>query len=173
VAAGQTNQHRLAIATLVIAVLIGTQGCATRQDAHTISPLSLEEAKGEAQSTEDDIVAQIPSDSVAHVEQAPTGGLLSCTSESAYQWYGHTYVDFRSGVDAESIVDDLVDKWKADKSFSVSTYTNLSDTRVVRLRGDYKSSYFVNVAEAGSQISIASFSPCFFLPKGADPGGEF
>ena len=73
----------------------------------------------------------------------------------------------------EGIVDDLVDKWRDDKSFTVSTHTDLSDTRVVRLRGKYNSSYFVNVSEAGSQISIISFSPCFALPAGADPGGRY
>jgi hypothetical protein len=165
--------HWPAAGSLVVAVLFGTQGCATQQDARAISSLSVEKAKGEAQSTEDDIAALIPSESVTQVEQHPNGGLLSCKGESAYQWYGHTYVRLKAGVDAEAIVDDLVDKWKADESFAISTYTNLSDRRVVELDGHYNSSYFVDVEDGGTQISIASFSPCFILPKGVYPGGEF
>ena len=149
------------------------QGCATQEDSHSVSALTVEEAKSEAQFTEDGIASMIPSESVTKVEQHPNGGLLSCKGESAYQWYGHTYVHLRVGVDAEAVIDGLIDQWAADESFAISTYKNLSDRRVVELDGHYNSSYFVDVEDAGAQISIASFSPCFTLPKGVYPGGEF
>lgn len=158
---------------LVVAVLFGAQGCAAQQDVNAVSSLTVEEAKSEAQSTEDAIAALIPAHSATRVAQHPTGGLLSCKGESVYQWYGHTYVDLRPGVDGEAILDDVIDTWKDHRSFSVSTHTNLSNTRVVELDGQYKSTYFVNVAEEGSQISITSFSSCFILPKGANPGGQY
>jgi hypothetical protein len=171
--AGQAKHHRLAIATLVIAVLLASQGCAMEQNAHVLSSLTLEEAKSEAQSIEDEIAALFPAQSVTHANQLPTGGLLSCNVKSGYQWYGQTVVDLRAGADIEAILSDVVDKWKADESFIVSRRTNLSKARIVELDGRYDSTYFVNVAKANDHVMIASYSPCFTLPEGADPGGEY
>jgi hypothetical protein len=171
--AGQAKHHRLAIATLVIAVLLASQGCAMEQEAHVLSSLTLEEAKSEAQSIEDEIAALVPAQSVRHAEQLPTGGLLLCNVKSGYQWYGQTLVDLRAGADIEAILSDVVDKWKADESFIVSRRTNLLKARIVELDGRYDSTYFVNVAKAKDQVMIASYSPCFTLPKGADPSGEY
>lgn len=177
-AVGQARHHRLAIATLAVAVLLGTQGCAMHQDARVVGSLTLEQAKREAQSIEDDIAALIPAQSVSHLEQMQTGGLLSCNAKSAYQWYGKTVVDLRGGVDIQVILDDVVDKWKADKSFSVSRRTesrrtDFSKARIVELDGQYNSTYFVDVAKASDHITIASFSQCFALPKAADPGEQY
>jgi hypothetical protein len=82
-------------------------------------------------------------------------------------------VDLRGGVDIQVILDDVVDKWKADKSFSVSRRTDFSKARIVELDGQYNSTYFVNVAKASDHITIASFSQCFALPKAADPGEQY
>lgn len=168
-----TRNHRLAVATLVVAALFGTQGCVMGQDAHPVSSLTVDEAKGEAQSVEDDIAALIPPESVTHVEQASTGGLLSCAGESAYQWYGHTYVDLRAGVDVEAILDAVVDKWRHDKSISTSRRTTWSKLHVVELDGPHNSTYFINARHSSDQISITSFSQCFILPEGVDPGKDF
>jgi hypothetical protein len=173
VAAGHEKYRRFAIAPLIIAVLIGTQGCAIEQNAHVLSSLTLEEAKSEAQSIEDEIAALFPAHSVTHANQFSTGRLLSCNVKSGYQWYGQTVVDLRAGADIEAILSDVVDKWKADESFIVSKRTNFSKARIVELDGRYDSTYFVNVAKANDRVMIASYSPCFTLPKGADPGGEY
>jgi hypothetical protein len=170
---GQKKHHPLAIATLVVAVLLGTQGCAMHQDARVVSSLTLEEAKREAQSIEDDIAALIPAQSVTHVEQMPTGGLLSCNAKSAYRWYGKTVVNLRGGVDVQAILDGVVEKWKADKSFSVSRRTDFLKARIVELDGPYDSTYFVNVPKPSDHVSIASYSQCFTLPKGADPSEQY
>jgi hypothetical protein len=173
VAMGQKKHHRVAIAPLAIAVLIATQGCAMQQHARVVSSLTLEEAKSEAQSAEDDIASLIPAQSVTHMEQMPTGGLLSCNAKSAYQWYGKTVVDLRAGVDVQAILDEVVDKWKADKSFSVSRRTDFSKARIVQLDGQYDSTFFVRIAKESHHVSIASYSQCFILPKGADPDEQY
>jgi hypothetical protein len=135
--------------------------------------LTPEEARGEAQSVEDDIAALIPPASVTHLEQVQKGGLLSCAGESAYQWYGHAHADLLAGVDVEAILDAAVDKWKYDKSISASRRTTWSKLHVVELDGPHNSTYFIHVRHSGDQISITSFSQCFILPEGVDPGEEF
>lgn len=165
------------VVSVVVVAALGLAGCAQPETRlkERESRVTWEEAKAAAQARELEIVALIPSDEVAQVDQHEKGGLFSC-SETQHRWKGITDVTLVPGADAEAVTkrmeDRVIGSFPAD-DFEVSSYRGITDKYVAVLESPATGEgYLFGEGEPGT-ISIDSWSVCFTLPEGVYPGGDF
>lgn len=164
-----------AIAVLLIAV-IGVSGCADteipREEHNLETSLTWQNAKAETQKTALEIASVIPKDKVASIVQKETGVLLSC-NKAEHNWNGWTDITLTAGANVEEVVKGLELHYR-DGSFEVTTRTGIDGDYQVHLLGPAPSEgYLIGKGLTPHEIRIDSGSPCFTLPEGIYPGGDF
>lgn len=168
---------------LTVAAIIVLSGCAPSAPndqeetpvTQTSSPSSLtwQQAKASTQATEREIISLIPADEVAAVDQPEKGVLFSC-ADGGHAWLGRTTVTLVPGVRAEDVVRTLETEFTGDR-FDSRTRRDIAGEYEVQFlaKNDDRENYIVARFKADDTISISSASPCFTLPDGVYPGGEF
>ena len=162
---------RYLIPMTVIALLI--TACAPNGDsfAMTDDSLTWEDAKRDTQAMEAEIAMQMPSDAVVTVTQNSTGTLFSCDQDK-HRWMGMTTVVMTPGTEVESIIRGVEERYRGGR-FDVSTRTDIGGFYEVHLKSPQTTEGYIISEGDPRTIWIHSSSPCFTLPDGVYPGGDF
>lgn len=167
--------RRVALAAFVACALM-TTGCSpSTGDASVNKSLSLDEAKGMAQGMEVALADFVPAAQVSAVQQNPTGVLMSCSEEGAYQWSGQTKVVLNSDgtYDGAAVVNAIARTYDGRDSYRTKTDLTTDGQPRAHVVGDYGQGYLVALSVDKTFVQILSFSPCFVLPEDVWPGGEY
>ena len=136
--------------------------------------LTLDGAKNMAMVMEKELAAMVPADAVTSIDQHPTGVLLGCTGDRAYQWSGETKVAVSSAPDAEALVDAIVTRYKRTDGYTARRETTVVDDQpFAHVIAAYGAGYIVGPSADKTAIEISSFSPRFELPKGVSSDGSY
>ena len=162
------NARMLRPVALVLGIVL-LAGCATRH-VDVDESLTVEVAKSEAMSFEDEMVAVMPEDQVVEVRQRDVGPLLSCSPE-AHNWNGGTDVDVLDTFDVEGYIDALQLMWSDREGAVVSRDLNLRDEPRLIIQRPDGVSIVVSPWMSMGFIKFTSYSRCFIVPEGVYPGG--
>jgi hypothetical protein len=174
--------------TLLLVGLIGLAGCAGNPNASSTEPtvpnaaqtpeepmeaeLTWQEAKAHTQAVEREIAALIPKDAVISIDQQKTGVLLSC-SKTQHNWNASTTVTVAEGTEIEPIVRTIEAHYRA-KGLKVSVDIDIDEKLLVQIDPPAPGeNYLVGGGIKANEMWIDSGSPCFTLPEGVYPGGDF
>ncbi|GEB18047.1 hypothetical protein [Paenarthrobacter aurescens] len=134
--------------------------------------LTWQEAKAKAQAMELEIAALIPQDTVVSIDQKTKGVLLSC-NKTQHRWKGSTTITVADGTKIESIVKDVEAHYRAN-GLKVSVDMDIDEKLLVQIDPPAPGeNYLVGGGVKPNEIWIDSGSPCFTLPEGIYPGGDF
>lgn len=134
--------------------------------------LTWQEAKAKAQAMESEIAALIPKDTVVSIDQKTKGVLLSC-NKTQHKWKGSTTITVADGTKIESIVKDIEAHYRAN-GLKVSVDMDIDEKLLVQIDPPAPGeNYLVGGGVKPNEIWIDSGSPCFKLPEGIYPGGDF
>ncbi|WP_232304591.1 hypothetical protein [Microbacterium sp. XT11] len=137
-----------------------------------MTPLTWEQAKAYAQAKELEIAGLIPPQDVVEIVQNPKGGLFRCNAEQ-HLWTGISTVVLAPGTDATEVTKHLEEHFRTEDAFDVESWVNITQKyRVQLLSRTTAEGYIFGEGEQGT-IVIDSWSPCFTLPDGVYPGGDF
>ncbi|MDR6987892.1 MULTISPECIES: hypothetical protein [Paenarthrobacter] len=164
-----------AIAVLLVAIM-GVSGCTDtdipREENDLETSLPWQSAKADTQKTALEIAGLIPKDKVTSVLQKETGVLLSC-NRTDHNWNGWTDITLTSGANVEEVIKGLELHYRESR-FEVTTRTGIDGDYQVHLLGPAPSEgYLIGRGLTPNVIRIDSGSPCFTLPEGTYPGGDF
>lgn len=162
-------RRRTAIVSLVAVLLLA--GCS--QGENVDENLTVDEAKAIAQEMEREIAALVPDEYVTDVVQNSTGTLMQCDTERGYQWAGSTRVYITDGLDVEAVVASASDEFGSRDGFRVEQDVTVDGEPSAHIIGDHGAGYLVERSVDGTYMDISSFSPCFRLPDGVSPRGDF
>ncbi len=135
--------------------------------------LTWQEAKTQAQAMEVKLAALIPKDAVISIDQKKKGMLLSC-NKTQHKWKSSTTITIAAGTNIEPVVKDIEAHYQSSL-FGVRNRLDIRgsyEVQMIALSGSGES-YIVAEGLAPNQIDIDSGSPCFTLPEGIYPGGDF
>ena len=145
---------------------------AKTQEEPMKAELTWQEAKAHAQAIQLEIVALIPKNAVISIDQKKKGVLLSC-DKTQHNWKGFTTITVAEGTEIEPIVRAIEAHYRA-KGTKVSADRNLNEDYRIQIDPPAPGeNYIVSEGLAPNQIDIDSGSPCFTLPEGIYPGGDF
>ncbi len=148
---------------LVIAMLL--TGCGTEERVAQ----DLESAKRAAQQQQEAIVALLPQELIASLEQPDTGVLMACESEGSAQWTGRATVVLSELPDLEATLESIAAAFE-DRGFAARWDQTISGEPRVQLLGADGDSYLVSPWAEELSIDVASASPCFPLADDEHPG---
>ena len=166
----------IGVVLLVSVVLAGCLGVGSNGEAVSgvDTNLTLEGAKKTAMAMELELAAMVPADIVTSIDQHPTGVLLSCQGDRAYQWTGETNVTVSSPPDAEALVDTIVARYRETDGYTARRETTVVDDQpFAHVIGAYGAGYIVGPSADKTAVEISSFSPCFVLPEDMSPGDTY
>lgn len=162
-----------------IVTIGGVSSCATsdipREEHNVVTQVRWQEAKASTEKEALEIAALIPKDKITSIVQKETGVLLSC-SNTEHNWNGSTSITLTQGSEAESVVKELETAARAhytDHRFEVSSDRTIQGTFRVEISDPATSEMYLIREDDPGVIRIASGSPCFILPEGIYPGGDF
>ncbi|WP_416404866.1 hypothetical protein [Arthrobacter sp. LFS091] len=162
-----------------IVTIGGVSSCATsdipREEHNVVTQVTWQEAKANTEKEALEIAALIPKDKITSIVQKETGVLLSC-SKTEHNWNGSTSITLAEGSEAESVVKELETAARAhftDHRFEVSSDRTIQGTFRVEISDPATSEMYLIREDDPGVIRIASGSPCFTLPEGTYPGGDF
>jgi len=158
-----------------VLVAVGTSGCTDDGEKDEMSSeLSWRAAKTHAQQMELEIAALIPEKIIVSIDQAPTGVMLSCDA-TQHNWNGQTTVTVKPKTEIEPVVRDIQTHYESqNENFRIRSRYGVTGLYKLQLIAPAKGeSYLIGEGLEPDQIRIASGSPCFTLPEGVYPGGEF
>ena len=180
---GQVIRTRL-IAIAAVMLMASLSGCmpsnqpgdptsaTTREEAAPVDDkLTWQKAKAHLQDMEQEIANLIPEEKVAKIDQKTTGILFEC-DKAQHLWKGSTAVTLSAGTDPEPIVKAIENHFQ-DSRFNIKTGPDIVGDYRVQLRSPDTSENYIIVKDGPGEIGIASGSPCFTLPDGVYPGGDF
>nr|WP_154924196.1 hypothetical protein [Microbacterium testaceum] len=162
--------------TTSMVLLAALSGCADdTTPGGTDKSLTLNAAKATAQEMESELASYVPSESIASIEQRPSGSLLSCDRERGYQWSGRTDVTYRDGasVDPQGLVDAITAAFGNGDGFRTEPAPTIDGQPGVHVFGEFGAGYLVNENTDRTAVQILSFSPCFVLPDGMSPSKQY
>ncbi|MDR6435421.1 putative lipoprotein YajG [Paenarthrobacter nicotinovorans] len=134
--------------------------------------LTWQEAKAKAQAVELEIAALIPKGTVVSIDQKKKGVLLSC-NKTQHKWKGSTTITVADGTKIDSIVKDIEAHYRAN-GLKVSADKDIDGKILVQIDPPAPGeNYLVGGGVKPDEIWIDSGSPCFTLPEGIYPGGDF
>ncbi|WP_067194442.1 hypothetical protein [Microbacterium sp. XT11] len=146
--------------------------CAAEGSTDDVSELTWQEAKAEAQAMELRIASMIPSSVILSIDQHEKGGLFRC-NDTQHTWTGTTIVTLTAGTSAEPLVKTVESKFRERGDFSVSTRRDIADAYEVQIASTSTAEGYIVGEGTPGTIWIDSWSPCFTLPDGVYPGGDF
>lgn len=135
--------------------------------------LTLEGAKSTAMAMERELAAMVPVGVVTTIEQHPTGVLLSCQGDRAYQWSGRTNVLVSSAPDGHALVNAIVARYLKTEGYTAKRETTVDGQPSAKVIGSHGAGYLVSPSVDLTAIEILSFSPCFILPKDMSSDGTY
>ncbi|MBA8816003.1 hypothetical protein FHX48_001076 [Microbacterium halimionae] len=160
------------IALLLAAALL--TGCGAFSNDNRVDPeLSLEQAKQTAMAMELELAEMIPDENVASVDQSQTGVLLSCDDKRGYQWTGGMNIVVQGDLDPAALVDAIIDRYSTQELYTAKSSPTPDGGPGAHVIGQHGAGYLVNQSPDRTAIEILSFSPCFVLPEGTSPRGNF
>ncbi|WP_284986398.1 hypothetical protein [Arthrobacter sp. fls2-241-R2A-172] len=134
--------------------------------------LTWQEAKAQTQAMELEIAALIPKDAVISIDQKKKGMLLSCNS-THHKWKGSTTITVVEGTNIEPIVKDIEAHYRG-QGLKVSANMDVDKKLLIQIDPPAPGeNYLVGGGVKPNEIWIDSGSPCFTLPEGIYPGGDF
>jgi hypothetical protein len=134
--------------------------------------LTWQQAKAHTQAMELEIAALIPKDAVVSIDQKRKGVLLSC-NKTQHNWNASTTVTVAEGTKIEPIVKDIEAHYRS-RGLNVSADTDVDGKLLVQIDPPAPGeNYLVGGGVKPNEIWIDSGSPCFTLPEGIYPGGDF
>lgn len=134
--------------------------------------LTWQEAKAHTQAMELEITALIPKDAAVSIDQKMKGVLLSC-NKTQHNWNGSTTVMVAEGTKIDPIVKDIEAHYRAN-GLKVSVDMDIDEKLLIQIDPPAPGeSYLVGGGVKPNEIWIDSGSPCFTLPEGIYPGGDF
>ena len=158
----------------ILVLLLGLVGCAgASSEASAADELTWQDAKARTQAMELEIANSLPQDSVAKVDQLPTGVLIDC-SDSSVNWHGASTVILSAGTEPEPLVREVEAKYR-DSRFDIKVRDPAPAGHYeVQLRSpDTAEIYIIKRGVEPSTIRIASGSDCFSWPEGESIRGEY
>ncbi|MDQ1082366.1 hypothetical protein QE392_000667 [Microbacterium proteolyticum] len=168
-------RSRPGLAVLTACVLV-TIGCTPETgDAPVETSLTVDEAKSIAQEMEMTLAGFVPADEVSAVDQKPTGVLMSCTEEGSYQWSGQTKVVLNTDrtYDGAAVTEAIARAYDDRSSYRTETDLTTDGELRAHVIGSNGQGYLVALSVDKTFVQILSFSPCFVLPDGMWPGGQY
>jgi hypothetical protein len=133
---------------------------------------SIADAKKQAQSMEDRLAAEVPSEDVASTDQQAKGSLFSC-ADGQHQWIGRTTITVQGDPDFPAILDATFEKWNGKDGFKAERSWAGDGAPEVHLIANDGQVYIVGSSIEGDRFFIDSASTCFTVPKGIYPGGSW
>lgn len=162
-------KRRRLLTPLMILTLVMLAGCAPTGGIDVDPDLDVLGAKRVAQDMELSFAEFVPPAEVASVDQAEESGLLSCGTDRAFQWAGHTNVHLIGPSETAAIMDAVVAAY-VDKTGYTAIRETLDDgVPSVQVRGPHGSVYMMALSVDRTYIQILSFSPCFRLADDLHP----
>lgn len=159
-------------ATLIVVAAAMLAGLAACGATNGTGQMNLQEAKTVALNGENETAKLVPSANIASSHQHQEASLLSCSS-GGYRWPGQTRIVFAGNPDRGAIVDTIARHWKSRDGYDVHAKKTSSGQPRVDVTGTDGSFYSISVLDGGSSLYIDSFSPCFTLKSGQDPGTKY
>ncbi len=135
--------------------------------------MTVEEAKAIAQAGELEITTHAPEELVVSVDQNATGTLLSCDGDRNYMWAGGTIVTLTQDADVTEIINDIHSDYAGRDGWTARREESAQGAPLVILDGPNQDGYLAGGDAEQSTIEIHSYSPCFHLPDGQSPRGDF
>lgn len=173
----------------MLVVSIGLAGCAgppigsstestvptaaKTQEATMNAELTWQQAKAHTQAMELEIAALIPKEAVISIDQKKKGVLLSC-NKTQHSWNGSTTITVTGKTKIEPILKEVETHYQIGQ-YEVGNRLDIRGSYEVQVSPHNTSdeNYIVAEGLAPHQIRIDSGSPCFTLPEGIYPGGDF
>lgn len=159
------------LAAVVIAVVLGAAGCSSG-DAVVVEGLTVEQAKSMTMAADREIVAALDPGSVGEVLQRGSGSLLSC-SRGSHRWAGGTDFFIADGADMEEVLESVGSTYSERDDFSVEWDEDRDHDARLRIEGRDGLTFLLSQWPQEGFIGVLSFSPCFELPEGTYPGGDW
>jgi hypothetical protein len=159
---------RRAGAVVALVVALGAALCAcsvTPQEAPVT--LTLEDAKAEVFSAEDEVIAAIPADVVTETlpRTEKSRVLFECEAPGTYYWPGGAQLRIDASTDSGAVIGAIHDTWAAKSDWTV-TWKEQGEKggvyHVDMVRDDGLHLAVMNL-EDNTLIDVSSFSPCFAL----------
>ncbi|WP_411733828.1 hypothetical protein [Paeniglutamicibacter sp.] len=136
------------------------------------SELTWQEAKARTLAMQLEIAELIPEAKVVKIHNKKTGTLFSC-SETQHRWKGSNTVTLTEGTEPEPLVR-AIEAHFQDSRFDIEAGIDNVGNYEVQLRSlNTAENYIVAAGWDPDTIRIDSGSPCFTLPEGVYPGGDF
>jgi hypothetical protein len=172
-------------AIAAVALMLSLSGCmpsdqsgdptsvtTTEEGGAVESELTWQEAKARTLAMQLEIAELIPEAKVVKIHNKKTGTLLSC-SETQHRWKGSNTVTLTEGTEPEPLVR-AIEAHFQDSRFHIEAGIDNVGNYEVQLRSlNTAENYIVAAGWDPDTIRIDSGSPCFTLPEGVYPGGEF
>ncbi|SDX18827.1 hypothetical protein SAMN04487912_10897 [Arthrobacter sp. cf158] len=170
------KMSRYTAIALFLVTIISLSGCTgtdiSREENDLETNVTWQSAKVDTQKTALEIAGLIPKDKVTSVLQKETGVLLSC-NKTAHNWNGWTDITLTADANVEEVIKGLELHYRGG-SFEVTTRRGIDGDYQVHLLGPAPGEgYLIGRGLTPNVIRIDSGSPCFTLPEGTYPGGDF
>ena len=144
----------------------------TEEGGAVESELTWQEAKARTLAMQLEIAELIPEAKVVKIHNKKTGTLFSCR-ETQHNWLGSATVTLTEGTEPEPLVKDIEAHYQ-DSEFDIETDIDNVGNYEIQLRSlNTAENYIVAAGWDPDTIRIDSGSPCFTLPEGVYPGGDF
>ncbi|KQO98678.1 hypothetical protein [Leifsonia sp. Leaf264] len=163
-------RHIRPVAVVAAALLLGVlAGCADQPAPEPSgTTMTVEEAKARALQLEDDVVAMIPAEIVANVDQRTKMRLSNCEEvEDGVTWPGETVVTFTTAQDGDALVQSI--KKKLEATDPARLELDRPSDKYDRVSVGTKDGAMLIIssgADDGLTLTIASYSPCVQLAEG-------
>ena len=147
-------------------VLVGCVGSYANPSDAGAPDRSLEQAKVEYWSVENDLMAFVPADRIEkdYGSSKTAAVLLECAGQDLYTWPGGHTVVLKSGTDGRAILERILVDWSGKPGWSVEDQMDDSEAPGFILRAADQRYYSVYFYTNGSRkFNISGFSACFHL----------
>jgi hypothetical protein len=120
-----------------------------------------------------ELAAFVPEEYVASIDQRQRGSLLGCDADGGQQWNGQTKVVLQGSPDTTSFVEAVVAEYEKRDPYTARLETTSDGVPSAHVLGPYGSGWLMTESVDKTSMEILSFSPCFRLPEGTSPHGQF
>jgi hypothetical protein len=129
--------------------------------------MTLEEAKTKTIALQAEVSSFVPEDFILTSTTAETSTVIFPCDAGGYYWPGQTTMTLKEGLDANSVLSEIIGAWEKKPGWSAKDQTINGDQRRLDLLEEDGTHLFVTFREGGLVFDLASFSPCFDL--GSEP----
>jgi hypothetical protein len=148
----------IAAAALCVVVLASVGGCSSAQAGGR----TLTSAKAETISVEKQIAKFVPSTQVSNTQLTKNSKVIfSCTGhENQSYWPGSMTLNLKSGVNSDTVLQNVADNWTSRTGWSVFKVTGSDGNPSLDIKSSSGSSFTVEFAQ-GPVFTVNALSACF------------